>query len=100
MDIRSERGNRRYREDRQYSRRGTDSEEFRFTGEFNSPKDAEKWDRYQEAVGGDRNNNNNVPYERGSVSIDPRDMRGAEDFYRERPRPEYDAYGRKIERRV
>lgn len=98
IDIRGERGDRKYREDRQYSRRGTDPEEIRYTGEFNSPKDAEKWDRYQEAVGGDRYNN--VPYERGSVSIDPKEMKGAEDFYREKPRPEYDAYGRKIERRV
>ncbi|KAE9375394.1 hypothetical protein N431DRAFT_555828 [Stipitochalara longipes BDJ] len=93
IDIRGERGDRRYRDDRQYNRRGTDPEEARFTGEFNSPKDAEKWDRYQEAVGSDRYN---VPYERGSVSIDPREMRGAEDFYREKPRPEFDAYGRRI----
>lgn len=79
----------KYRDERQ--RRGTD-EEFKFTGEFNSPKDAEKWDRYQEAVVGDRYN---VPYERGSVSIDPREMRGAEDFYRDRPRgSDHDVYGR------
>jgi hypothetical protein len=87
IDIRER--DRSYRDDRQ--RRGTD-EEVRFTGEFNSPKDAEKWDRYQETVVGDRYN---VPYERGSVSIDPREMRGAEDFYRDKPRAsEYDVYGR------
>jgi hypothetical protein len=90
IDIRDRDRDRRYRDDR-HGRRGTD-EELRFTGEFNSPKDAEKWDRYQEAVVGDRYP---VPYERGSVSIDPRDMRGAEDFYREKPR-EYDTYGRRI----
>ena len=103
IDIRGERGDRRYRDDRQYNRRGTDPEEVRFTGEFNSPKEAEKWDRYREAVVGDRDRDrdrdrhNNVPHERGSVSIDPRDMRGAEDFYRDKQRgPEYDAYGRRI----
>lgn len=91
IDIRHPERDRRYRDDR-HGRRGTD-EELRFTGELNSPKDAEKWDRYQEAVGGDRYSNS--PYERGSVSVDPRDIRGAEDFYREKPR-EYDTYGRRI----
>jgi hypothetical protein len=98
IDIRTggERSDRRYRDDRQYNRRGTDPEEVRFTGEFNSPKEAEKWDRYQEAVGESGDHYNNVPYERRSVPIDPREMRGAEDFYREKPRPEFDAYGRRI----
>ncbi|KAN0113022.1 hypothetical protein V8E51_005973 [Hyaloscypha variabilis] len=98
IDIRTggERSDRRYRDDRQYNRRGTDPEEVRFTGEFNSPKEAEKWDRYQEAVGESGDHYNNVPYERRSVPVDPREMRGAEDFYREKPRPEFDAYGRRI----
>jgi hypothetical protein len=41
------------------------------------------------------------PYERGSVSMAPRDVRGApvEDWYREKARgPEYDTYGRRYER--
>lgn len=91
IDIRHGERDRRYRDDR-HGRRGTD-EELRFTGELNSPRDAEKWDRYQEAVVGDRYNNG--PHERGSVSVDPRDIRGAEEFYREKPR-EYDTYGRRI----
>lgn len=69
----------------QYSGRRIPEEDSspRFTNEFNSPRDAEKWDRYQESrSAGD-------PYERGSVSIDPRDnmpLRGGaptEDYYRE-----------------
>jgi hypothetical protein len=87
IDIRER--DRRPRDDRQY-RRGTD-EEIRFTSEFNSPRDAEKWDRYQEGMDADR-------YERGSVSIGPREVRGApvEDWYREKGRgPEYDTYGRR-----
>lgn len=100
IDIRDNRERRR--DDRHY-RRGTD-EEPRFTGEFNSPKEAEKWDRYQEAREAERTDR---PYERGSVSIDPRDprdpretsrdTRGAayEDWYREKPRgPGYDTYAR------
>ena len=93
------------RRDDRHHRRGTD-EEPRYTGEFNSPKEAERWDRYQEqqrdAERTDR------PYERGSISIDPRDIRdprdisrdsrsGApyEDWYREKPRgPAYDTYAR------
>ncbi|KAH7351084.1 hypothetical protein BKA65DRAFT_250777 [Rhexocercosporidium sp. MPI-PUGE-AT-0058] len=83
---------RRSRDERQY-RRGTEDES-RFTGEFNSPRDAEKWDRYQDATarGEDRFGN----YERGSVSIDPRD-RGApaEEWYREKGRgAEYDGFRR------
>jgi hypothetical protein len=102
IEIRGERRERRYHEERQtQNQRGSDPDEIRFTGEFNSPKDAEKWDRYQEAVVGDRDRDrdryNNVPYERGSISIDPKDMRSAEEFYREKARaPEYDAYGRRI----
>lgn len=69
----------------------------RFTGDFpNSPREAEKWDRYQEAARGE----DRFPgYERGSVSIDPRESRGApvEEWYREKGRgPEYnDGFGRR-----
>lgn len=94
IDIRER--DRRSRDDRQY-RRGTD-EEIRFNPEVNSPRDAEKWDRYQEGVDADRYER---PYERGSVSMAPRDVRGApvEDWYREKVRgPEYDTYGRRYER--
>lgn len=59
------------------------------TGEFNSPRDAERWDRYQEtATGGGRD----AEYgSRGSVAVDPLDpppavnTRGApsEDWYRD-----------------
>ena len=98
IDIRENRERRR--EDRQY-RRGTDED--RFTGDFNSPKDAERWDRYQEAQTRDTERSDR-PYDsrpsvsmdpRASVSIDPRDVRdprdssrGAayEDWYREKPR--------------
>jgi hypothetical protein len=89
IDIRE-----RARDDRPH-RRGTD-EEIRFTGEFNSPRDAEKWDRLQEGMDTDRYDR---PPERGSVSNGPRDVRGApvEDWYREnRERgAEYDTYGRR-----
>lgn len=67
----------------------------RFTGEFSSPRDAEKWDRYQEGFDADRYER---PYERGSVSIGARDVRAtpAEDWYREKGRgPEYDTHGRR-----
>ena len=104
IEIRNNR-ERRSRDDRQY-RRGTD-EEARFTGEFNSPKDAERWDRYQEAQVRETDRTDR-PYEsRASVSVDPhdprdprelnRDSRGAayEDWYREKPRgPGYDTYAR------
>lgn len=54
----------------------------RFASDFTSPRDAEKWDRYQDSrAAGD-------PYDRGSASMDPRDNvppRGAptEDWYRD-----------------
>ena len=82
---------RRSREDRPY-RRGTE-EEARLNPEFNSPRDAERWDRFQE-IQSDRTDR---PYERGSVAVDPRDSRGAayEDWYREKGRAAgYDAYNR------
>jgi len=71
-------------------------EDIKFTGEFNSPRDAEKWDRYQEIIGEpDRFG----AYERSSVSVDPRDIRSGaplEDWYRDKGRgPEYDSYGRR-----
>jgi hypothetical protein len=63
----------------------------RMAGDFNSPRDAERWDRYQDARAA--TDGFGVPYERGSVSIDPRDTsvplsRGAptEEWYREKPR--------------
>ncbi|KAL5321648.1 hypothetical protein ACEPPN_009608 [Leptodophora sp. 'Broadleaf-Isolate-01'] len=82
---------RRSRDERQY-RRGTEDES-RFTGEFNSPREAEKWDRYQDAARGEDRFGS---YERGSVSIDPRE-RGApvEEWYREKGRGvEYDGFRR------
>jgi hypothetical protein len=75
IDIRN-----RKRDSHDYSTKSTD-EDFKFTtGEFSSPRDAERYDRYQES--------HDVPYERGSVSLDPLDPRGApaEDWYREPPR--------------
>ena len=89
--------NRRSREDRTY-RRGVE-EEIRSNPEFNSPRDAEKWDRFQES----QSDRTDRPHDRGSVSgsgsgsVDPRDSRGAayEDWYREKGRgPGYDAYNR------
>ncbi|KAG0646283.1 hypothetical protein D0Z07_8325 [Hyphodiscus hymeniophilus] len=91
IDIRDNRERRR--DDRQY-RRGADDEP-RFTGDFNSPKDAERWDRYQEAQSRDIERPDRSYEGRGSLPIDPRDTRepressrGAayEDWYREKPR--------------
>jgi len=82
IDIRgsSTSSHRLSRDERQYSRRPED-----LTGEFNSPRDAERWDRYQEtaAVGRDTDHGN-----RASVSVDPLNTaatRGApsEDWYRD-----------------
>ncbi|CZS88046.1 hypothetical protein WAI453_000442 [Rhynchosporium graminicola] len=88
IDIR-----RRERDERQYRRSGAE-DEARFAGEFNSPRDAEKWDRYQDAAKGE----DRFPaYERGSVSVDPRD-RGApvEEWYRDKGRgSEYDGATRR-----
>ena len=68
-----------------YGRRGTEDE--RFVADINSPRDAEKWDRYQESRGVEPDRFDR-PYERGSVSIDPRDVRGAppDEWYREKGR--------------
>lgn len=106
IEIRDSRDRRR--DDRPY-RRGTD-EEGRYTGEFNSPKDAERWDRYQEAQARETERSDRPYDSRASVSIDPRDTRdpressrdsrGAayEDWYREKPReprgPGYETYPR------
>jgi hypothetical protein len=107
IEIRDNR-DRRSRDDRQH-RKSTD-EEARFTGEFNSPKDAERWDRFQEAQAKDTERSERPYDSRPSVSIDPRDprdpretnrdSRGAayEDWYREKAReprgPGYDSYTR------
>ena len=86
VDTRDSR-DRRGREDRQYSRRG--AEEGRIAGDFNSPRDAERWDRFQEsrAAETDRSDRSHetrasIPAEsrdRPSVSIDPRDPRDHRD---------------------
>jgi hypothetical protein len=89
MDIRDP--NRRSRDDRP-SRRGAE-EDARLNPELNSPRDAERWDRFQES----QSDRMDRPYERGSVSVDPRDSRGVayEDWYREKGRGSgYDAYNR------
>jgi hypothetical protein len=61
MDIRNP--NRLSRDERQYGRRPTEDEARLVTGEFNSPRDAERWDRYQETTGRDAE----------SVGVDPID---------------------------
>jgi hypothetical protein len=70
MDLRA--GDRRATD--RYGRRGTEDE--RFVPDINSPRDAEKWDRYQESRGIEPDHFDS-PYERGSISIEPRDLRGA-----------------------
>ncbi|KAI9055854.1 hypothetical protein LZ554_000793 [Drepanopeziza brunnea f. sp. 'monogermtubi'] len=81
---------RRSRDDR-HRRPGNEEDDARFTSQFNSPRDAEKWDRYHE-----QESSRGSAYERGSAPIDIRD-RGApaEEWYREKGRgPEYnDLYG-------
>jgi hypothetical protein len=94
IDIRgSDRdSNRRSRDERQYRRNIDD--DVRFAGEMNSPRDAERLDRYQEALETERLDRG---YDRGSVSIDPRDNRGAplEEWYRKEGRnSDYDTYRR------
>ncbi len=88
---------RRPRDDRY--RRGEEDE--RYAGEFSSPREAERWDRYEDSRAIDPADRYERGYERGSVTSDPRDSRGApaEDWYRERDRgraaPAYDSYGRR-----
>lgn len=83
IDIRT----RRPRDDRDYSTRATDEEGRFMAGEFSSPRDAERWDRYHESRSGE-SDRFDKPYERGSVTIDPVDLRGApaEDWYRDKGR--------------
>lgn len=85
MDIRgsssSTSSHRLSRDERQYSRRPED-----LTGEFNSPRDAERWDRYQETAAA---SSRDTDYgNRASVSVDPLEpsaSRGApsEEWYRD-----------------
>jgi hypothetical protein len=82
---------RRFIDDRQYSK--DTGEEIMFPGGFNSPRDLERWERYQERIHA----------ERASVSMGPRDVKVAplEKWYEEKARdPEYDAYGRRIDNYV
>lgn len=86
--------NRRSRDERQYKRNIDD--DLRFAGEMNSPRDAERLDRYQEALETERNERG---YGRESISIDPRDTlpRGApaEEWYRKEGRNnDFDSYRR------
>ena len=110
VDMRDSR-DRTPREDQQHNRRGTE-EEAKLAGDFNSPRDAERWDRFQEnrATESSRSDRSyetraSLPAEsreRASVSVDPRDTRdrdsrGAahEDWYREPVKtrgPGYDGY--------
>ncbi|TVY48373.1 hypothetical protein LOCC1_G000943 [Lachnellula occidentalis] len=72
------------RDERQYGRRPTDEEARLATGEFNSPRDAERWDRYQESTGRDveYGSRASAPVE----SIDPASSSNrvpSEDWYRD-----------------
>lgn len=81
VDIRDPR-ERRGRDDRQY-RRGVD-DDARMTGEFNSPRDAERWDRFQEERRATEADRPERSYEhRSTISGDPRDTRAYEEWYRE-----------------
>jgi hypothetical protein len=59
----------------------------RFPGEFSSPRDAEKWDRYQETQSAENHSRAtgcfDKPYGLASITADPRDARGApaEEWY-------------------
>ncbi|TVY56831.1 hypothetical protein LCER1_G002325 [Lachnellula cervina] len=72
------------RDERPYSRRLTDEEGRLATGEFNSPRDAERWDRYQESTGRDAEHGS-----RGSAPVEPIDPASSsnrvpsEDWYRD-----------------
>lgn len=86
---------RRSRDERMYRRDPDD--ELRSLAEFNSPRDAEKWDRYQD-VRGSEPDRFDRPYDRTSMPNDPRDLRGAplEEWYRENGRgPDYEPFGRR-----
>jgi hypothetical protein len=73
IDIRTR--NQRGSHDYSLGGKGSDEDNKFATGEFNSPREAERWDRYQD---------------RGGEGVDPLDSRGsgapAEDWYREPPR--------------
>lgn len=110
VEIRDSR-ERRVREDRHYgTRRGTEEEAI-LAGEFNSPRDAERWDRFQESRAAEtdrldrsyegRTPISTEPRDRGSVSVDPRDRDSKglayEDWYREPVKSRgagYDSYTR------
>jgi hypothetical protein len=83
VDIRDSR-DKRARDERQY-RRGTD--EGILGAEFSSPRDAERWDRFQESRASETDRPDRSYEARPSVGTDPRDLRGAayEDWYREPP---------------
>lgn len=73
----------RYRDERPYHR-STDDED-RLTGEFISPRDTERWDRYQETrASGDDGYADHSYDRRASMHIDPRGEREkpAEDWHR------------------
>jgi hypothetical protein len=72
---------RRVRDDRQH-RRSAEEETTRLTGEFNSPRDAERWDRIQDSRSGE-SDRKDKPYEsRPPVAMEPRGV-AYEDYYRE-----------------
>jgi len=74
-------------------------EETRFSGEFTSPRDLERWERYQESV---QSNLYERPYQRGSVSIsrggDVKSAPGKTWNEEKGHAREYDAYGRRYVR--
>jgi len=85
-------------------RRGADDES-RLAAGFNSPRDAERWDRFQESRSSEQRQEDRIDRHdgRSSVSIDPRDPRGDtrgaayEDWYREPSKTRgggYDGYTR------
>jgi len=57
---------------RDYNRRGTD-EEAKLTGEFSSPRDAERWDKFQESQAAEANRFDRSYENRTSISGDSRD---------------------------
>lgn len=72
LDIRDPRDGKR-RDDRSH-RRGTDDDE-KFTGEFSSPREAERWERLQDLSRGVDSERPERTYEpRGTAPIDPRDL--------------------------
>ncbi|CAG8983974.1 hypothetical protein HYALB_00008835 [Hymenoscyphus albidus] len=82
IDIR----HRSSRDERDYPPDSPDDSRFA-NGEFNSPRDAERYDRYHDGRSSDTSDHYGIPYERGSVTIDPEE-RGApvEEWYRDTSR--------------